>query len=320
MAVGGMIGGGIFTVLGVAISVAGHLAAACFLIGMGLAALTARSYAGMSARAGRSGGPFEHLRTHGHPQIAGLLLWLLVFGYVVVMGVYSFTFGRYAANALGAPVIVARVLSVAVLVVFLAINLKGVVVSSRTEDLIVLAKLVALGSIAVIGLAQFSGDRLTPVADQGWGGVILGAATIFVAYEGFELISYDRDVIDRADWTLPRALYLSVAIVGAVYISVTLASQMVAPDATIVADREVAFATVGEAALGPVGRWVAIAGALLATSSAINATIFSASRLMRDAALSVSSPPCSHGKAEVSRWWPWPSSPSVERQWRCCPV
>ena len=213
-------------------------------------------------------------------------MWLLVFGYVVVMGVYSFTFGRYPAHTLGAPVVVARALSVAVLVVFLAINLKGVVLSSRTEDLIVLAKLVALGSIAVIGLAQFSADRLTPVADRGWGGVILGAATVFVAYEGFELISYDRDVIDHPDSTLPRALYLSVAIVGAVYISVTLASQMLAPDATIVADREVAFATVGEAALGAVGRWVAIAGALLATSSAINATIFSASRLMRDAALS----------------------------------
>ena len=64
-----------------------------------LAAVTARSWAGVTAASGRSGGPFDHLREQGHPQLAGLLLWLLVFGYMVAMAVYSFTFGRYAANA-----------------------------------------------------------------------------------------------------------------------------------------------------------------------------------------------------------------------------
>ncbi|MGZ4691915.1 MAG: amino acid permease, partial [Acidimicrobiia bacterium] len=41
-----------------------------------------------------------------------------------------------------------------------------------------------------------------------------------------------------------------------------------------------------EAALGPIGRWVAIVGALLATGSAINATLFSTARLVRDASRS----------------------------------
>ena len=100
MAVGGMIGGGIFSVLGVAISLAGHLAFACFVIGGIVAALTARSFAGTTARAKGSSGPFELLRSVGHPQVAGVLIWLLVFGYMVAIAVYSFTFGRYAANAL----------------------------------------------------------------------------------------------------------------------------------------------------------------------------------------------------------------------------
>ena len=41
------------------------------------------------------------LRAQGHGELAGWLLWLLVFGYMVAMAVYSFTFGRYAATALG---------------------------------------------------------------------------------------------------------------------------------------------------------------------------------------------------------------------------
>jgi amino acid transporter len=54
----------------------------------------------------------------------------------------------------------------------------------------------------------------------------------------------------------------------------------------IVARKEVAFIAVGEAALGGVGRWIAILGAVLATGSAINATLFSAARLVRDASAS----------------------------------
>src|SRR5262245_61917533 len=118
MAVGGMIGGGIFSVLGVAISLAGHLAFGCFVIGGVVAALTARSLAGTASRTGRSSGPFELLRGVGHPQVAGVLVWLLVFGYTVAIAVYSFTFGRYAANALGVGTTGARLLSAGVIVVF----------------------------------------------------------------------------------------------------------------------------------------------------------------------------------------------------------
>jgi len=283
MAVGGMIGGGIFSVLGVAITLAGHLAAGCFVLGGVLAGITAHSYARLTARVGRSGGPFAQLREQGHPQLGGWLLWLLVFGYMVAMAVYSFTFGRYAANALDAGVWVARLLSLGVIGVFLAVNLRGVRVSSLTEDLVVATKLIVLGGIGLIGLAQFSADRLTPLLDSGVGGLFLGAATVFFAYEGFELITYDRDDMDDPDRTMPRALYLSVAIVAAIYVGVTIGAQMLASDALIVAKKEVAFVAVGEAALGSVGRWRAIVGAVLATGSAINATLFSAARLARDA-------------------------------------
>ena len=283
MAVGGMIGGGIFSVLGVAITLAGHLAAGCFVLGAGIAAVTARSFAGVSARAGGSGGPFDHLRATGRTGLAGALVWLLGFGYVVAMAVYSFTFGRYAANALGAPIWVARVLAGAIVLAFFLVNLRGVRVSSRTEDLIVATKLVVLGGIAVIGIAALAPDRLSPPANEGVLGLFVGAATVFFAYEGFELICFDRgDMVDPVR-TLPRSMYLSVAIVGAVYVGVTFGAQMLVSDAVLTANKEVAFVAVGRAALGEVGRWAAIVGAVLATASAINATLFSCARLVRDA-------------------------------------
>ena len=283
MGIGGMIGGGIFSVLGVAITLAGNLAFGCFVLGAFLAAGTAWSYAGVTARTRTSGGPFAQLRAQGHPELAGWLLWMLVFGYMVAMAVYSFTFGRYAADALELDHTGARVLSIAIILLFLGVNLRGIRTSSLTEDLVVAAKLAILGGIAVVGVAQFSGGRLSPLADEGISGLFLGAATVFFAYEGFELISYDRDDIRDPDRIVPRALLLSVAVVAAIYVSVTLGAQMLVSAHTIVANKEVAFAAVGHAALGDPGRWAAIAGALLATGSAINATLFSTARLIRDA-------------------------------------
>ena len=286
-----MIGGGIFSVLGVAITLAGHFAFGCFVLGAILAAVTARSWAGVTGRAGRSGGPFDHLREQGHPQLAGLLLWLLVFGYMVAMAVYSFTFGRYAANAVHAGSGVARFFSVGVIVAFLAVNMRGVRLSSLTEDAVVLTKLVILFGVAIIGLSKFDASRLSPLAGSGIGGLFLGSATVFFAYEGFELICYDRDDMHDPERTLPRSLYLSVAIVAAVYIGVTVGAQMLVSDRVLVATKEAAFVAVGHAAAGGFGRWAAIIGAVFATGSAINATLFSTARLMRDASASGELPP-----------------------------
>jgi amino acid transporter len=285
MAIGGMIGGGIFSVLGVTIQLAGHLAFACFLLAGAVALATAHAYARLTLRAGTSGGPYAYLRAAGHPQVAGLTSWLLVVGYVLALAVYAFTFGHYVADVVGLGDLGARGASLLALAAFWLLNARGVGASSITEDAVVAAKLLVLAGVAGIGLAAWSSERLIPLADVGYTGVLVGAASIFVAYEGFELLSYDHDDIADPQRTLPRALYLSVAVVVAVYVTVTLGSQMLVPDRVLVAQREVAFAAVGQEALGRSGRWIATGAAVLATASAINATLFSTARLLRDLSL-----------------------------------
>ncbi len=282
MAIGGMIGGGIFSVLGVTIDLAGHLAFAAFLIGGAIAALTAHAYVRLALHSGRAGGPFTYLREESHERAAAWVAWLLVVGYVFALAVYAFTFGHYLAHALGGSALLARAAGVGVLLAFVAINLRGVSASGLTEDIVVFTKLAVLGGIALVGLGEFSSARLAPLDNEGLLGVFLGAAVIFVAYEGFELVPYDYDDLDQPRRTLPRALYISVAVVVFVYVAVTLASQMLVPDTTIAAEKEVAFAVVGQKALGDFGLWAAAVGAVFSTSSAINATLFSTARLVRD--------------------------------------
>ena len=75
MAVGGMIGGGIFSVLGVAITLAGHLAVGCFVVGAGVAAVTAALVrGGHRARrtVRRTLRPPARDGSHGHRRDAGV--------------------------------------------------------------------------------------------------------------------------------------------------------------------------------------------------------------------------------------------------------
>ncbi len=282
MAIGGMIGGGIFSVLGVTVDLAGHLAFAAFVIGGAIAALTAHAYARLALHSARPGGPFTYLRDEGHARAAAWVSWLLIVGYVFALAVYAFTFGHYLANVLGASLLVARLSGLGVLALVVAINLRGVATSGLTEDVVVFTKLAVLGGIALVGIGTLSPTRLSPLDDEGFVGVFLGAAVIFVAYEGFELLAYDYDDLAEPRRTLPRALYLSVAVVALVYVAVTVGAQMLVSDRTIVDRKEVAFAIVGKQALGRFGLWAATVGALFSTSSAINATLFSTARLVRD--------------------------------------
>jgi amino acid transporter len=291
MAVGGMIGGGIFSVLGLTVALAGHLAFVSFLFGAVIAGLTAHALARLADRSGRSGGPFTYLRDAGHPRAGAWIAWLLIVGYVFALAVYSFTFGHYFANAIGASAAVARIASGAVLAAFVAINLRGVVTSGLVEDVVVFTKLAILGGVAAVGIAAFSASRLEPLDNEGISGVLLGAGVIFVAYEGFELLPYDYEDIDRPRRNLPLALYVSVAAVAAIYVIVTLGSQMLLSDAAITSQKEVAFAAAGREALGAAGLWAATVGALFSTASAINATLFSTARLVRDVGVAGELPP-----------------------------
>ncbi len=284
MAVGGMIGGGIFSVLGVTVALAGHLAAGCFIIGGVIAMMTAHSFAVLSLQAGTSGGLFAYLRNAGFPRLGAFASWLLIFGYIVALAVYAYTFGHYAAHILNLSLLFARLFSLFILAVFLFVNLRGVAASALTEDVVVLVKVLVLALIAGIGIVHFSPARLTPLNDHGLTNLLVATTTIFVAYEGFELLSYDYDDIEKPRRNLPRALYLSVGLVALIYVIVTIGSQMLVSDHVIISQKEVAFAAVGQSALGLFGKLIATLGALLATSSAINATLFATARQIHEIA------------------------------------
>jgi len=156
MAVGGMVGGGILSTLGVVISIAGGWAWLSFVVA-GLIALAAGySYVKLAAHYGEGGGAFTFLREIDADGSAGSLSWVLVVGYVLTNAVYAMTFGEYVGHVVDLPWWFPRIAAVATMALFIGLNLRGVG-EAGTEVFLVWFKLAVLVGLA--GWVSRNGTR-----------------------------------------------------------------------------------------------------------------------------------------------------------------
>jgi amino acid transporter len=284
--IGGMVGGGIFATLGLAIVTAGHAVAIALCIGGILALLTGYSFAHLGLAFHDDGGSFTYIE-HAFDNaaiaaIAGIAGWLLVVGYVGTLALYASTFGAFGAALIhghgGSPWL-AQGLGILVLSAFLAVNLTGAKTSGLVELVIVGIKLAILVLFAAVGIFTIEAGRLLPVFNQGLVAPIAASAVIFVAYEGFELIPNTIKEMDNPRTNLKRGLLLSISITMAIYIAVGFVAAGNLTVAEVVRDKEYVLAVAARPSFGEIGfKFIGIA-ALLSTASAINATLFGSARL-----------------------------------------
>ena len=283
MGVGGMVGGGIFSVLGLSVALSGHAAPIAFAIGGLIALLTGFSYARLGLAYHSDGGSFTYLEhAFKHRNISGIGGWLLLVGYIGTLTLYAYTFGVYGVAMLGKVIpgqFLHHLLGSLVLLIFLGINLYGINAAGRSEDLIVAVKVLILLIFAVTGIFYARFETLLPVFNQGKTGVLMGAALIFVAYEGFELIPNAVNEMENPARDLSKGILVSIILTMTIYILVSLvAVGNLLPD-EIMRYKEYALAVAAKPFLGKSGFILIGLGALLSTASAINATMFGTARL-----------------------------------------
>ena len=281
--IGGMVGGGIFAVLGLAIETAGHAVAIAMVFGGVVALLSGISYAHLGLAFRDDGGSFTYVEhAFDNTVAAGVAGWLLVAGYVGTLALYATTFGAYGAAMLangGGPAWLAPGLAILVVAVFLGINLFGATTSGRVELIIVGAKVAILAFFAVAGLTTVSAGHMLPVFNQGIAAPFIAAGLIFVAYEGFELIPNAIQEMRNPETDLKRGLILAILITSVIYVVVSLVALGNLTPAEVAKDQEYVLAVAARPTLGQVGFVLIGIAALMSTASAINATLFGSARL-----------------------------------------
>lgn len=285
MAVGGMIGGGIFSTLGVVIAIAGAWAWLSFAAAGCIALCAGYSYVKLAEYYGEGGGAFTFLRKNHAPQFAGSLSWVLIVGYVLTNAVYAFTFGQYLAHVVDLGPWFARTAAIAIIALFVGLNLRGAGEAGGVEVFLVWFKLIVLVGLAGWGLAAWNPPLLSQgVPEAGIGAALFGAASVFMAYEGFQLLTYDYDDIASPNQTLARAVLSAIVIVTGVYILVALGTAMLIGADQVVERKEIALAVAGREALGTAGLVIVTVAAAFSTGSAINSTLFATARLAHEVA------------------------------------
>ena len=283
MGVGGMVGGGIFSVLGLSVGLAGHAASIAFLMGGIIAILTGYSYSKLGLKFRSDGGSFTYMeKSIKNQNLAAIGGWLLLVGYIGTLALYSYTFGVYGSAMAGNTQhssAIQHFLASFVILLFLGINLYGIKAAGHTEVLIVITKLIILFLFAGMGLFFVKENYVLPVFNKSTSNLFMGAALIFVAYEGFELIPNAVNEMKDPDRNLQKSIMISILITTVIYLLVSfVAVGNLTPD-KIAQYKEYALAEAAKPFLGKTGFVLISLGALLSTASAINATLFGTARL-----------------------------------------
>lgn len=279
MAIGGMIGGGIFAVLGEGVMTAGNATFISLGIGGILALITGVVYARLTTKFDESGGEFIFMEHIAGVRFAGTISWFLILGYVFTISLYAYTFGAYSGRLFGMESGPNFWLGGGIILLLTGLNLSGVKESGISEDILVYTKTAILIGLIALGFYTVQPDKIYPIANEGVGNMIKAGALVFVAYEGFQLLTYDYNTIEDHKKNLPRAITISIITVTLIYMLIAFVLTGSLAQEVIAEHKETVLAMLAQPVMGQLGVVIVLIAAVFSTSSAILATVFAISRL-----------------------------------------
>ena len=286
--VGTMIGAGIFVLPRQAISDAGSLAVVSFLLGGGIALLTALSASELGTAMPKSGGAYYYVNHALGPLFGSIAGWSNWLGLAFASAFYMVGFGRYIQNILAMPdgfivgpvtISSVKIVALAGATLFILINYVGAKETGRLQNVIVVILVGILSVFTIVGALSAKPTNLPQ--SQGFGPMLTTTGIIFVSYLGFVQITSVAEEIKDPGRNLPRAVIGSVVLVTIIYALVLVVMSATVEPGFIqsLSDDQIAVVEVAKLILGPIGGIALLFGGLLATASSANASILASSRI-----------------------------------------
>lgn len=302
--VGAMIGAGIFVLTGIAAGEAGPALVLAFFLNGIVTTFTAFSYAELGSSFPEAGGGYLWVK-EGMGGTQGFLAgWMSWFAHAVACSLYGLGFGRFAVEIIslvypaileGSTANIATLIIMATVVsLFAYINFRGASETGLVGNVVTIAKVIILGVFIAFGLvAIVRQPDLNVFTDHflphGLGGVFVAMGVTFIAFQGYEIIAQSGEEVKDPRHNVPRAIFISVGVVVVIYILVAfVAIGAVRVPASaggiaiwdyLAAAREVAIVRAAEQLMGRWGGFLILVSGLASTMSALNATIYSSSRV-----------------------------------------
>ncbi|HEX6387651.1 MAG TPA: amino acid permease [Anaerolineae bacterium] len=296
--VGAMIGAGIFVLTGIGAGLAGPALMLAFILNGIATIFTAMVYAELGSSFPDAGGGYLWVK-EALPQPAGFLSgWMSWYAHFVACSLYALGFGSFFTEFLtslgfdfwGADIaIVSKVVTVSVVVIFTAINYRGASETGLAGNIVTMVKVAVLLVFIGFGMAATFRNpdwwqNFQPFAPNGMIGIFVAMGVTFIGFEGYEIIAQSSEEIIDPKRSIPKAVFFSLLIVVPIYVLIAfvaiggLSGLDVPVWEFLGSQRELAMAEAARRFI-PGGAFVLLFAGLMSTASALNATIYSSSRV-----------------------------------------
>lgn len=296
--VGAMIGAGIFVLTGIAAGVAGPGLILAFALNGFVTLFTAMSYAELGSCFHDAGGGYLWVK-EALPRWNGFLAgWMSWFAHAVACSLYALGFGAYFEHVIREFGVAVpqwgflspqKFLAVGAAILFAYVNFRGASETGKVGNIVTIAKVIILAIFAGFGLETIFRTpnwqaAFHPFLPNGTGGVFKAMGLTFIAFEGYEVISQCSEEIKNPKKNIPRAVFLSILIVVPIYLLVGFTALgavkpgHMTPWDYLAQQKETALVEVARHFFIGGGVMIIIGG-LISTMSALNATVYSSSRV-----------------------------------------
>jgi amino acid transporter/nucleotide-binding universal stress UspA family protein len=300
--VGGMIGAGIFVLTGIAAGVAGPALVLVFLLNGIVALFTAAAYAELGSAFPEAGGGYLWVK-EGLGNTQGFLAgWMSWFAHVAAGSLYALGFGRFATEfwqSVGLPMLglsvnqLSVVWALLIILVFMTINYRGATETGKVGNIVTMTKIIILGFFCLFGFLamahegnwqmRFTSDFLP----NGAFSVIIAMGLTFIAFEGYEIIAQSGEEVKDPRRNVPRAIFIAIGIAVTLYLLISItAIGAVKPTPGLLPyqylgeKKEIAVVEVASQIFPwGIGTAALLFSGLVSTMSALNATMYSSSRV-----------------------------------------
>ncbi|MGB3714848.1 MAG: amino acid permease [Candidatus Promineifilaceae bacterium] len=298
--VGAMIGAGIFVLTGIAAGKAGPALVIAFLMNGIVTTFTALSYAELGSSFPEAGGGYLWVK-EGMGGTQGFMAgWMSWFAHAVACSLYGLGFGRFAVeiwHLAGLPTFgltelqMTLLFMILIVALFSYINFRGASETGAIGNVVTIAKIVIL--LVFVGFGIYTMIERPGSLDvfkedlfpNNLGGVFVAMGLTFIAFEGYEIIAQSGEEVIDPMRNIPRAIFISIVIVVIIYVLVAIVAigAVIPPEGFNVWDylageKEIAIVRAAEQFMPAGGILILISG-LASTMSALNATIYSSSRV-----------------------------------------
>ena len=277
LGIGSMVGAGIFVLLGEAGAIAGNLVWVSFVLGGIIALLSGYSLAKLAAAYPSRGGIVEYLvQCYGEGVFSGTISVLFYLAAIVGIAMVAKTFGTYSAMMFNAEASTfwVNIYTVAILLLFMVINLSGSSIIAKSETVIVIFKLTILVIFTVIAFFYINPELLSPKDAPPIKNIFSSLALTFFAYTGFSVITNSAEDLPDPKREIIKAMTIAIVLVMVLYVAVTFAVFGNLPLSKIIEAKDYALAEAARPAFGDMGFKIMAIAALVSTASSINANLY----------------------------------------------